>query len=74
MKQQALTDAIRSEQRMEEINGFHKTKLPGNSQLITLYLVSNLHLQNSHRMMMKILGPSQKITSMTKIQCVLGFV
>jgi hypothetical protein len=28
-KQRALTDAIRSEQRQEEINGFHKTKLPG---------------------------------------------
>jgi hypothetical protein len=28
-KQRALTDAIRSEQRNEEINGFYKRKLPG---------------------------------------------
>ena len=30
-KQRALTDAIRSEQRNEEINGFYKAKRPGNS-------------------------------------------
>lgn len=30
-KQRALTDAIRSEQRIEEINGFYKKKIPGNS-------------------------------------------
>jgi hypothetical protein len=30
-KQRALTDAIRSEQRHEEINGFYKAKRPGNS-------------------------------------------
>jgi len=29
-QQRALTDAIRSEQRMEEMNGFRKRKLPGN--------------------------------------------
>ena len=29
-KQRALTDAIWLEQRIEEINGFHKKKLPGN--------------------------------------------
>ena len=29
-KQRALTDAVRSEQRQEEIMGFHKRKLPGN--------------------------------------------
>ena len=28
-KQRALNDAVRSEQRQEEINGFHKRKLPG---------------------------------------------
>ncbi|KAF8960234.1 hypothetical protein BDZ97DRAFT_1905964 [Flammula alnicola] len=27
-KQRAITDAVRSEQRIEEINGFHKRKLP----------------------------------------------
>ena len=31
--QRALTDAIRSEQRIEEINGFYKRKLPGTSNL-----------------------------------------
>jgi hypothetical protein len=29
-KQRALTDAIRAEQRNEEINGFYKAKQPGN--------------------------------------------
>ena len=28
-KQRALTEAIRSEQRNEELNGFHRTKRPG---------------------------------------------
>jgi len=32
-KQRALVDAIRSEQRIEEINGFRKRKLPGNFNL-----------------------------------------
>ena len=31
-RQRALTDAIRAEQRIEEINGFHKSKLSGNCQ------------------------------------------
>ena len=40
-KQRTLTEAIRSEQRIEEINGFHKTKLPGNvnSTPFTLFLI-----------------------------------
>jgi hypothetical protein len=30
-KQRALTDAIRAEQRNEEMNGFYKAKRPGNT-------------------------------------------
>jgi hypothetical protein len=30
-----LTDAIRAEQRIEEINGFYKSKLPGNLSSIS---------------------------------------
>ena len=39
--QQALTDAIWSEQRQEELNGFHKRnlKVPGNPTLSSLFLI-----------------------------------
>lgn len=32
-RQRALTDAIRSEQRIEEINGFYKSKQQGNLRI-----------------------------------------
>ena len=40
-KQRTLTEAIRSEQRIEKINGFHRTKLPGNLSYMpyTLFLI-----------------------------------
>ena len=45
-KQRALNDAIRSEQRQEELNGFHKTNLPGNVFLLnTIYVSINLLLK-----------------------------
>lgn len=36
-QQRALTDAIRSEQRMEEMNGFRKRKLLGNVHLMIFF-------------------------------------
>ena len=45
-KQWALNDAIRSEQHQEELNGFHKTNLPGNVFLLnTIYVSINLLLK-----------------------------
>jgi hypothetical protein len=46
-KQRALTDAIRSEQRIEEINGFYKSKLPGNLSSIpsTSLLLIYFHIE-----------------------------
>ena len=38
-KQRALTDAIRSEQHIEEINGFHKRKVPGNLNSMPYFLL-----------------------------------
>ena len=40
-KQRTLTEAIRSEQRIEKINGFHRTKLPDNLIYMpyTLFLI-----------------------------------
>ena len=39
-KQRALNDAVRSEQRQEEINGFHKRKLPGNAHCISFLFLT----------------------------------
>ena len=40
-KHRALTDAVRSEQYQEEINGFHKRKIPGNVYPLPVFLHSN---------------------------------
>ena len=45
-KQRALTDAVRSEQHQEEINGFRKRKIPGNVYPLPVFLISNLLLKN----------------------------
>ena len=38
-KQRALTEAIRSEQRNEELNGFHRTKRPGMILSSTMFYI-----------------------------------
>ena len=62
-KQRAFTNAVRSEQHQEEINGFHKRKPPGNVYLLPVFLISNLLLKYPTQTMM-ILSPSQKTTMM----------
>lgn len=45
-KERALTDAIRAEQRNEELNGFYKAKRPGNSLPIMFFPFSDINLKN----------------------------
>jgi hypothetical protein len=60
-KQRAVTDAVRSEQHQEEINGFRKRKIPGNVYPLPVFLISNLLLKYQTTM---VWGPSQKTTTM----------
>jgi hypothetical protein len=66
-KQRALTDAVRSEQHQEEINGFRKREIPGNVYPLPIFLISNLLLKN-HWQTMMVWGPSQKTTTMSCTQ------
>ena len=51
-QQRALTDAIRAEQRQEEVNGFRKTKLPGDLSSMRSMDIFNLFLKMSFLTMM----------------------
>ena len=68
-KQRALTNAVRSEQHQEEINGFYKRK-QGNIYPLPVFLISNLPLKHLAGMMM-ISSPSRKTTTMNCKQWVM---
>ena len=65
-KQRAINDAIRAEQRQEELNGFHKNNLPGNLFLLnTIYVSINLLLKYSRQTtMLSSWGQSRKTMMM----------
>ena len=68
-KQRALTDAVRSEQRQEELNGFYKSKLPGNVYPLSVSVIVLTYFKYPRQMMsLKIWGRSRKTMTMNRTQ------